>query len=64
MKILINKKIEAEWNGKIVKCKGCLQDIGWAKTEKGKMTPFDLDENRASHWETCPVVGKFRKGAA
>lgn len=62
IKIKINGKIPSEWDGKVSKCKGCNENIGWAITERGKKMPFDLnDEKHTAHWATCPKQHLFRK---
>ena len=60
MKILINGKIECEWNGKIDKCRGCDEFIGWAKTASGKWIPLNRDEKYTAHWASCKNTDKFK----
>lgn len=60
MKILINKKIECEWEGKTSVCK-CGQQIGWAKTAAGKWMPFDDLPDYPAHWSTCKNAKDFKK---
>jgi phage-related protein len=42
MKILVNGKIEVEWDGKLTSCRGCGAQIGWGITNAMKRMPFDV----------------------
>jgi len=57
---------KAIWNGKTRRCRGCGELIGFAKTEAGKLLPFDPPDDDSSpcepHFATCPKAGLFRKG--
>lgn len=63
MKILINGKIEADYDGNLVGCKGCGAPIGYAVVVKsGKKMPFDpRSEDKVSHYATCPQAERFRR---
>jgi hypothetical protein len=42
------------------KCRGCGQEIHWAKTINDKFIPIDPDF-KTSHFATCPQANKFKK---
>lgn len=53
------------WDGEIVPCSGCGEEIGFAKTKKGKFMPIDppADDNSPvdCHFDTCDKADDFRK---
>lgn len=61
-RVMVNGRIPVEWDGRVVKCKGCGKWIGWGVTESAKKMPFDHgDESFTSHWATCRKADRFRK---
>lgn len=60
--LLVNGKIEAEWDGRYGTCAGCRAKIRWVVYKKTwKRTPVDLDPNATSHFATCPNAKNFRE---
>jgi len=53
MKVMINKNVEGEWDGKLTKCRGCGDWIAWALLKSGKKISFNRDETYSQHIDTC-----------
>lgn len=65
IEVMINGKIPAIWDGTTQNCgrpgrPGCGAEIGFGRTEAGKILPFDMDTYTA-HFATCPVRENFRR---
>ena len=53
------------WDGQKTECRGCGEEIGFAKTKKGKWMPIDLPNDdhspTESHFDTCTHADQFKK---
>lgn len=59
MRVLIDKKIEAEWDEIETDCMNCGMKIGIAKTAWGLNIPFTLERIRLTH--ICMSAKGFEK---
>lgn len=60
IKVMVNGNVLGNWNGKIENCKACGNQIGFAKMPSGKITPFNFDKQKTSHFSNCKNVNDFR----